>query len=172
MLIPTPATPLKLNGTSPAWRSGRARDLLHTEFSFDSMEDALAAFAHGEPIIVMYHESRENEGDILMSASKCTTDAMAWIIKYTSGYICVSLPGKRLENLDIPMMAPYNQERHRTAYTITVDYKHGTTTGISAHDRSLTTRKLVDPSVVTSDFTRPGHMVPSRRRPFRTQRSH
>jgi len=112
----------------------------------------------------MDDESRENEGDVIMSASKCTTEAMAWIIKHTSGYICISLPEKRLEELEIPMMVPLNQDRHRTAYTVTVDYKHGTTTGISAHDRSLTVRKLIDPSVHASDFTRPGHMVPLRAR--------
>jgi 3,4-dihydroxy 2-butanone 4-phosphate synthase len=110
----------------------------------------------------MDDESRENEGDIIISASECTIEAMAWIIKHTSGYICISLPEKRLKELDIPMMVPHNQERHRTAYTVTVDYKHGTTTGISAHDRSLTARKLVDVSAVPSDFTRPGHMVPLR----------
>ncbi|KAF8141319.1 3,4-dihydroxy-2-butanone 4-phosphate synthase [Boletus edulis] len=160
-----PSLPLKLNGSSPAWRPIPVRELSHqTEFSFDPIVDALAAFARGEPVVVMDDESRENEGDIIMSASECTTEAMAWIIKHTSGYICISLPGKRLEELGIQMMVPCNQERHRTAYTVTVDYKHGTTTGISAHDRSLTVRKLVDPSAVASDFTRPGHMVPLRAR--------
>ncbi|KAF9219786.1 hypothetical protein BS17DRAFT_788779 [Gyrodon lividus] len=153
-----------LNGSPPRqWRPLRVKDLPHRlEFAFDSIEDALTAFANGEPVVVMDDESRENEGDIIMSASKCTTEAMAWIIKHTSGYICISLPEKRLNELAIPMMVSHNQERHRTAYTITVDYKHGTTTGISAHDRSLTARKLVDPSAVAADFARPGHMVPLR----------
>jgi hypothetical protein len=80
----TPSSPLKLNGSTAAWRPVRVRDLApRTEFSFDSIEDALAAFAHGEAIVVMDDESRENEGDIIMSASKCTTEAMAWIIKHT-----------------------------------------------------------------------------------------
>ncbi|KAI9571723.1 3,4-dihydroxy-2-butanone 4-phosphate synthase [Boletus coccyginus] len=157
---------LSNNGSKSApWRPIRVKELpKRIGFFFDPMEDALAAFSLGEPIVVMDDESRENEGDIIISASKCTTEAMAWIIKYTSGYICISLPGKRLEELCIPMMVPHNQERHRTAYTVTVDYKHGTTTGISAHDRSLTARKLVDPSAVASDFTQPGHMVPLRAR--------
>ena len=84
MPAPTPSSPLKLNGSTAAWRPVRVRDVPHrTEFSFDSIEDALAAFAHGEAIVVMDDESRENEGDIIMSASKCTTEAMAWIIKHT-----------------------------------------------------------------------------------------
>lgn len=84
MLVPTPFLPLKSNGSTPPWRPVRVKELsLRAEFSFDSMEDALAAFARGEPIVVMDDESRENEGDIIMSASKCTTEAMAWIIKHT-----------------------------------------------------------------------------------------
>ena len=135
-----------------------------TSFSFDAIEDALAAFGRGEPLVVMDDEKRENEGDIIISGAHCTTEQMAWIIKHTSGYICVALPQQRLNELDIPMMVPENQERHRTAYTVTVDYKHGTTTGISAHDRALTVRKLCDPFVSPTDFTRPGHMVPLRAR--------
>jgi 3,4-dihydroxy-2-butanone 4-phosphate synthase len=111
-----------------------------------------------------------------------------------SGYICISLPGDHLEELSIPMMVPINEERNRTAYTVTVDYKHGTlrhfllfsllmaisnatgtSTGISAHDRALTARALAAPTGVTSqDFTRPGHMVPLRARPggVLTRRGH
>lgn len=84
------------------------------------------------------------------------------MIKHTSGYICISLPEERLNELEIPMMVPNNQERHKTAYTVTVDYRHGTTTGISAHDRSLTVRKLVGSTSRASNFSRPGHMVPLR----------
>lgn len=152
------------NGSiGPAWIPSQVEDVPRTtEFSFDTVEEALTAFAHGEPIVVMDDERRENEGDIIISASQCSVEAMAWMIKHTSGYICISLPGERLNELEIPMMVPENQERHKTAYTITVDYKHGTTTGISAHDRSLTVRKLVDPTSTASDFSRPGHMVPLR----------
>ncbi|KAG9308535.1 3,4-dihydroxy-2-butanone 4-phosphate synthase [Chiua virens] len=165
MPVPIPSMPFKLNGSSPSWRPVRVQDVPHRiQFAFDPIEAALAAFARGEPIVVMDDESRENEGDLILSASKCTTEAMAWLIKHTSGYVCIALPETRLDALAIPMMVPDNQERHRTAYTITVDYKHGTTTGISAYDRSLTVRKLVDPAVVPSDFTRPGHMVPLRAR--------
>ncbi|KAF8817517.1 3,4-dihydroxy-2-butanone 4-phosphate synthase [Phlegmacium glaucopus] len=128
------------------------------------MEDALACFAAGEFLVVTDDENRENEGDLIISASQCTTEKMAWLIKYSSGYVCIALPSERLEALNIPMMVPDNQERHKTAYTVTVDYKHGTTTGISAHDRSLTARALASHSAQPSDFTRPGHMVPLRAR--------
>lgn len=84
MLVPAPFLPVKKNGSTPSWRPVCIEELLHrTEFSFDPIAGALAAFARGEPIIVMDDESRENEGDIIMSASKCTTEAMAWIIKHT-----------------------------------------------------------------------------------------
>ncbi|KAG5647921.1 hypothetical protein DXG03_007845 [Asterophora parasitica] len=135
-----------------------------TSFAFDPIEDALAAFKAGEFLVVMDDENRENEGDLIIAATHCTTEKMAWMIKHTSGYICVALPGERLEELDIPMMVPDNQERHRTAYTVTVDYKHGTTTGISASDRSATVRALANPNTRPEDFTRPGHMVPLRAR--------
>jgi len=133
-------------------------------FAFDSMEDALAAFARGEFLVVMDDENRENEGDLIIAASLCTTEKMAWMIKHTSGYICVALPGERLDQLEIPSMFPANQERHRTAYMVTVDHKTGTTTGISAHDRALTVRALASPTSLPQDFTRPGHMVPLRAR--------
>jgi len=128
------------------------------------MEDALAAFARGEFLVVMDDENRENEGDLITAASLCTTEKMAWMIKHTSGYICIALPGERLEQLEIPMMFPENQERHRTAYAVTVDHKTGTSTGISAHDRALTARALASPQSSPATFTRPGHMVPLRAR--------
>jgi len=134
------------------------------EFKFDSMEDALGAFARGEFLVVMDDEGRENEGDLIIAASHCTTEKIAWMIKHTSGYICIALPKKRLEELEIPMMVAENEDPHRTAYTVTVDYKHGTTTGISAHDRALTARSLASPTSKPSDFSKPGHMVPLRAR--------
>jgi len=134
-------------------------------FAFDSMESALESFAQGNFLVVMDDENRENEGDLIIAASHCSTEKMAWMIKHTSGYVCVALPGERLDELEIPMMVPNNQERHRTAYTVTVDYKHGTTTGISAFDRSTTARALANSASRPEDFTRPGHMVPLRARP-------
>jgi len=124
----------------------------------------LSAYAAGEFLVVMDDKDRENEGDLIIAAGQCTTEKMAWMIKHTSGYVCIALPGKRLEELNIPMMVLENQDPRRTAYAITVDYKHGTTTGISAHDRALTVRALASPTSTASDFTRPGHMVPLRAR--------
>ncbi|KAI0316184.1 3,4-dihydroxy-2-butanone 4-phosphate synthase-domain-containing protein [Amylostereum chailletii] len=135
-----------------------------TSFAFDDIEEAIAAFARGEFLVVMDDEGRENEGDLIVAAAGCSTEQMAWMIKHTSGYICISLPEDRLQQLKIPMMVPENEDRHRTAYTVTVDYKHGTSTGISAHDRALTARALAHPSSSSSDFTRPGHLVPLRAR--------
>ncbi|KZP30541.1 3,4-dihydroxy-2-butanone 4-phosphate synthase [Athelia psychrophila] len=136
---------------------------VRTSFAFDPIEDALAAFGRGEFLVVMDDEDRENEGDLIIAGSMVTTEKMAWMIKHTSGYICIAMPGEKLDALEIPMMLPDNQERHRTAYTVTVDYKSGTTTGISAHDRALTARGLAA-STSPADFTRPGHMVPLRAR--------
>lgn len=134
-------------------------------FQFDDMEDALAAFSRGEFLMVMDDEGRENEGDLIIAADKITTEKMAWFIKHTSGYVCCSLPQTRLDELEIPMMVPNNTDPHKTAYTHTVDYKHGTTTGISAHDRALTARMLASKTSKPEDFSRPGHMVPLRARP-------
>ncbi|KAH9928790.1 3,4-dihydroxy-2-butanone 4-phosphate synthase [Amylocystis lapponica] len=131
-------------------------------FAFDRMEDALAAFARGEFLVVMDDEGRENEGDLILAASECSTEKMAWLIRHASGYVCCALPGARLDALAIPMMVAENQDPHRTAYTVTVDYRHGTTTGISAHDRALTARALASSATRASSFSRPGHMVPLR----------
>ncbi|KAJ7588111.1 GTP cyclohydrolase II [Mycena floridula] len=161
-----PATTI-LNGvqkpSSSKWRpSMNPNPPARPEFAFDSMDDALAAYKNGEFLVVMDDEGRENEGDLIIAASECTTEKMAWMIKVTSGYICIALPGDRLDELKIPMMVPENQERHKTAYTVTVDYKHHTTTGISAHDRALTARSLASPNCLAADFNRPGHLVPLR----------
>ncbi|KAI3619851.1 3,4-dihydroxy-2-butanone 4-phosphate synthase [Moniliophthora roreri] len=145
------------------------------EFSFDSMEEALEAYKNGEFLVVMDDENRENEGDLIIAGCHCTTEKMAWMIRHTSGFICISLPGERLKELELPLMVgELNQDPHRTAYTISVDYKHGTTTGISAHDRALTAQALSSPTSLPSDFTRPGHLMPLRARPggVLTRRGH
>ncbi|KAF7794385.1 hypothetical protein EIP86_005519 [Pleurotus ostreatoroseus] len=149
--------------------SARPREVLdapmRTAFSFDPMEEALAAFGRGEFLVVADDEGRENEGDLIIAASEVSTEKMAWMIRYTSGYICIALEAERLEELGIPMMVSQNEDPHRTAYTVTVDYKYGTTTGISAHDRALTARALASPATTPAALSRPGHMVPLRARP-------
>ncbi|OZJ03413.1 Cysteine desulfurase, mitochondrial [Bifiguratus adelaidae] len=140
--------------------NGKVNSDPHCEF--DSIQEAIDALARGEFILVVDNEDRENEGDLIIAAEKCTTEAMAFLIRYSSGYVCVPTTDERLKELDLPLMVPKNTELMRTAYTISVDYKHGTTTGISAHDRALTARKLADPTTTPDDFSRPGHILPLR----------
>ncbi|BGP36919.1 3,4-dihydroxy 2-butanone 4-phosphate synthase [Rhodotorula kratochvilovae] len=147
-----PAVPVRTTGTTA---SGAPVEL-------DSVEDALACFRRGEFVVVVDDMDRENEGDLIIAADKISQQQMAWLIQHSSGYICICLPAARLAELDIKMMVEDNKEKHRTAYTVTCDYKHGTTTGISAHDRALTARKLADQESRPDDFTRPGHLVPLR----------
>lgn len=130
---------------------------------FDSIPDALADFAQGKFVLVVDNEDRENEGDLIIAAEKVTTEQMAFMVRYTSGLICVPITPERSNQLILPLMVPNNSEKMKTAYTISVDYKHNTTTGISAHDRALTARSLADPSITDpNDFNRPGHIFPLR----------
>jgi len=128
----------------------------------DSIEEALEAFAKGECLVVVDDLDRENEGDLIVAAQNVSTETMAFIIRHSSGYVCIAMTGSRLEELSIPMMVEQNEDRHRTAYAVTVDYRNGTTTGISAHDRALTARSLASNKSIAKDFSRPGHLVPLR----------
>lgn len=134
------------------------------EIRLDSIEDAIAAIARGEIVIVVDDEHRENEGDLIMAAEFATPEKIAFFAKEASGLICLSMTSERLEELDLPQMVQRNDEAMRTAFTVSIDYRHGTTTGMSAHDRALTITKAVDDSVIPSDFTRPGHIFPLRAR--------
>ncbi|RZS46668.1 bifunctional 3,4-dihydroxy-2-butanone-4-phosphate synthase/GTP cyclohydrolase II [Sphaerotilus mobilis] len=126
------------------------------------IEDALAALARGEMVVVVDDEDRENEGDLILAAEHATPESIAFMVRHTSGMLCIGLPGERLDQLGLPLMVERNTDSMRTAYTVTVDVRHGTTTGISAVDRALTFRALVDPDAVPSDFNRPGHVFPLR----------
>ncbi len=132
---------------------------------FDPIEDAIAAIGRGELVVVVDDEDRENEGDLIMAAESATEQAIAFIVNHSSGVICAPLLDERADELDLPLMVAQNTEAMRTAFTITVDYRHGTTTGISAADRALTIRALVDPTTTAADFARPGHIFPLRGRP-------
>lgn len=110
----------------------------------------------------MDDESRENEGDLIIAAENITQEQMAFLVRHSSGYVCVPLSTERADKLQLPLMLAQNDDRHGTAYTITVDYRDGTTTGISAHDRSLTARKLASADAKPLDFMRPGHILPLR----------
>src|SRR5882757_5685706 len=127
-----------------------------------SIEDIVADIKAGKMVIMMDDEDRENEGDLIMAAEKATPEAVAFIIRHSSGIICQSMTRERLEELRLPLMVAENTESHRTAFTISVDYKHGTTTGISALDRAKTILALADPATKPDDLARPGHIFPLR----------
>jgi 3,4-dihydroxy 2-butanone 4-phosphate synthase/GTP cyclohydrolase II len=107
---------------------------------------------------------RENEGDLIMAAEKVTQETMAFMIRHTSGVICLPTEGERLDKLQLPLMVAHNTEVQRTAFTISVDAVHGTTTGISAADRATTVHTLIDPGSRPEDLARPGHIFPLRYR--------
>lgn len=130
--------------------------------SFSTIEEAIEDIRKGKIIIVVDDEDRENEGDFIMAAEKCTPEAMNFIIKYGRGIPCVPTTAKRLAELQIPMMVDHNTARLGTAMTVTVDARHGTTTGISAYDRARTVQVFVDPNATPADLMRPGHIIPLR----------
>lgn len=129
------------------------------------IEEAIEAYRNGEFLIVMDDEDRENEGDLIIAAEHVTQLKMAFLIRYSSGYICAPLSTAKADALELPLMIANNTDRHGTAYTITVDVNEGTTTGISAHDRALTVNALSKADAKPTDFLRPGHIVPLRARP-------
>ena len=129
---------------------------------FDSIERAVADIAAGKAVVVVDDEDRENEGDLIFAAEKATPELVAFMVRYTSGFLCVPLRGEDCDRLGLPPMYSTNQDKHGTAYTVTVDAKAGIGTGISNTDRAATMRLLADPTSGAGDFTRPGHVVPLR----------
>ena len=133
--------------------------------ALSTIDEALEQLRAGGMIVVVDDEDRENEGDLIMAAEDVTPEAMAFYLEYTSGIFCVPLESSRADELDLPLMVVSNTEAQRTAFTVSVDYRHGTTTGISANDRAATVRALIDPETRSSDLNRPGHIFPLRYRP-------
>jgi 3,4-dihydroxy 2-butanone 4-phosphate synthase/GTP cyclohydrolase II len=131
----------------------------------NTIEEAVEQLRKGSMVVVVDDEDRENEGDLIMAAEDVTTEHMAFFLEHTSGLYCVPLEADRADELDLPLMVVANTEALRTAFTVSVDYRHGTTTGISAHDRGATIRALIDPRTRPSDLNRPGHIFPLRYRP-------
>ncbi|MDQ4133284.1 MAG: bifunctional 3,4-dihydroxy-2-butanone-4-phosphate synthase/GTP cyclohydrolase II [Actinomycetota bacterium] len=129
---------------------------------FAKIEDAITAFGRGEIVIVVDDADRENEGDLIMAAEFATADKIAFFLSHTSGVICMPMTAERLDALELPPMVLHNTESNRTAFTVSVDYRHGTTTGISAADRAATIAALIDPATQAQDLARPGHMYPLR----------
>lgn len=129
----------------------------------DSVVDAIAAIARGEAVVVVDDEDRENEGDLIFAAERATPELVAFMVRYSSGYICVAMEDERASELDLPPMVAQNEDARQTAYAVTVDAATGTT-GISARSRAETITRLADASLGPQDFTRPGHVVPLRAR--------
>ena len=128
--------------------------------SHSSVEAAIKAFAKGEIVVVMDDDDRENEGDLFVAASLCTAEKMAFIIRHTSGIVCAPLGGELARKLHLDPMVAENDAPLGTAFTVTVDVKHGLTTGISAEERTNTVRALANDNSGASDFVRPGHVFP------------
>ncbi len=125
-----------------------------------SIDKALDVFRDGGFVIVTDDVDRENEGDLFLLASAATTEKIGFMIRYTSGVICVAMTEERSRQLHLPLMVKQNQDTKRTAFTVTVDAKHEITTGISAKERANTIRALADSTSTTEDFIRPGHIFP------------
>ena len=131
-----------------------------------SLEEALEDLRNGKFVIVVDDEQRENEGDLVIAAEKMTTEAVNFIVTHARGLLCMPMLGERLDELEMPLMISENAAvKEQTAFTVSVDYKIGTTTGISAADRSATVLAMIDPEVRPSEFTKPGHLFPLRYHP-------
>lgn len=125
----------------------------------DQIEEAIEDIKNGEMVIVVDDEDRENEGDLVMAAEKADKESINFMIKKARGLVCTPLEEKRIRELELPQMVENNTDTHETAFTVSVDYKD-TTTGISAHERALTIKKLADENAQAQDFKRPGHVFP------------
>lgn len=132
---------------------------------FDSITAAIEEIRRGNMIIVLDDEDRENEGDFTMAAEKITPDAVNFMARYGRGLICLPMTGERLDELQIPLMVGHNTAKHGTAFTVSIEARHGVTTGISAADRATTILTAVDPKSTAADLVRPGHVFPLRARP-------
>jgi 3,4-dihydroxy 2-butanone 4-phosphate synthase / GTP cyclohydrolase II len=137
-----------------------ARQREEQHMRFDTIESAIRAIAEGEMVIVVDDDDRENEGDLVMAANKATQQHIAFMIRHTSGIICVPLTGEPAQALRLDPMARENNAPLRTAFTVSVDYREGLTTGIAAEERANTVRALANGNTIADDFVRPGHVFP------------
>lgn len=122
--------------------------------------ETLRAFEAGEIVVVIDDDDRENEGDLIVAAGQCTAEKMAFIIRHTSGIVCAPMTSEEAKRLNLTPMVASNDAPHATAFTVSVDFKHDTTTGISAEERNSTCRALANPNSGSADFVRPGHVFP------------
>ena len=126
----------------------------------ERVADAIRAFEKGEVVVVMDDDDRENEGDLIVAAVHCTPEIMGMFIRHTSGIVCAPMTAAEARRLNLAPMVAENDAPHSTAFTVSVDYKHDTTTGISAAERCSTVRSLANPNSGANDFVRPGHIFP------------
>ncbi len=157
--LPSPVPP------GPRSHSGTDAELSGTATPLDEVERAVKDIADGRPVIVVDDADRENEGDIIFAASKATPELLAFTIRHGRGLICVPMLGADLDRLNVPPMTSQNEERHGTAFTISVDARHDITTGISAADRAKTIQLLASFTSTPDDLVRPGHVFPLRYTP-------
>lgn len=132
------------------------------DIKLDSVERAIAEIAAGKAVVVVDDEGRENEGDLIFAAELATPELMAFMVRHSSGYVCVGMDSADCDRLGLPPMVARNEDVRGTAYTVTVDAAEGVDTGISATDRARTVRLLADPTSTVATFNRPGHVVPLR----------
>ena len=132
--------------------------------AISSIEEIIDDARNGRMFILVDHEDRENEGDLVIPAQMCTPDAVNFMATHGRGLICLTLQGERLDSLGLPMMAQANSSRHETAFTVSIEAREGVTTGISAHDRARTVAVAIDPRSGPQDIATPGHVFPLRAR--------
>ena len=160
---PTLESARRLSAVLPALAE-RLRSDIETASPFDSIESTISDIRAGKMVVVLDDEDRENEGDLVMAAQLVTPEAINFMRKEGGGLICVPMLGDRLDELHIPPMVRDNSSVHETAFSVSVEARGRTTTGISAHDRAATIQALLDPSSRPADFLRPGHTFPLRAR--------
>lgn len=150
-----------VNGAAPTANGASAAAApLARNTGTSSIEDAIVAMKAGKFVVVMDNEDRENEGDLIMAAEFATEEAVAFMLRHTTGIICVPALRERIDELQLPLMVENNTEVHKCKFTVTVDLKEGNSTGVSAADRARTIRALADSSVPAAAFNRPGHIFP------------
>ena len=145
-------------------KTGPASAVTRRRRTFASIDEAIDAIRDGQIIIVVDDEDRENEGDLTIAAGKVSPEAINFMARYGRGLICLPMTGERLDELDIPMMVSQNTSRLETAFTVAIEAKQDTSTGISASDRAVTVRAAINPDTKPGDLARPGHMFPLRAR--------
>ena len=131
-------------------------------WKFSKIGEAVKGIQEGRVVIIVDDEDRENEGDFAIAAEKCTAETINFMAKYGRGIICVALTPDRTKELALDMMVESNTSLHETSFTVSVDYIHGTSSGVSAYDRAATVRSLMDPKTKPADLARPGHIFPLR----------